>query len=93
MPHGGQQENKIETSTEKIIEIEAEINSEIDKFLIIKTEVKAAINTVPSEKYRELLERRYIYGQKWEQIAIDMNYSCRNIWYMHGKALNLVIIS
>ena len=90
MPKGGQQENKLEATIEKITEIEGEIDSEIDKLLIVKSEVKAAIDTVPIERDRELLERRYIKGQKWEQIAIDMNYDYRYVLKLHGYALQKV---
>jgi len=90
MPHGGQQQNKIEAAIEKIAEIETEIDSEIDELLTVKAEVKAAIDTVPIEKYRDLLERRYIRGKKWEQIAIDMNYDYRYVLKLHGYALQEV---
>lgn len=93
MPKGGQEESKIEAAIEKIMEIDSEINDEIDELLIVKSEVKAAINTVPNEKYRELLERRYIRGQKWEQIAVDMNYDYSWVLRLHGKALPLVQIA
>lgn len=93
MPKGSEQENKIETAVEKIMLIESEINAEIDELLIVKTEVKAAIQTVPSEKYRELLERRYIRGQKWEQVAVEMNYDYSWVLRMHGKALPMVQIA
>ena len=93
MPKGGQQENKVETSVEKIMEIEKEIDTEIDELCLVKQQIKASIYTVSDEKQQEVLERKYINGQTWEQIAVDMNYTCRNIWYMHGKALNEVKIS
>lgn len=93
MPKGGQQENKIETAIEKIMKIDAEINTEIDEYIQVKAEVKSAISSVPNELYREVLERKYVKGETFEQIAVEMNYTYRNVCYLHGKALNLVNIS
>lgn len=35
----------------------------------------------------EILHRRYIEGQRWEEIAVALNYTYRNVTYLHGKAL------
>ena len=74
MPKGGQQENKIESAIEKIMQLESEIDAEIDEYVNIRAEVKSAVSMVQNETYRELLERRYIRGTKWEKIPVDMNY-------------------
>lgn len=93
MPKGGEQQNKIEQAVEKIVTIESEIDSELAELMKIRSEVKAAIRTVPSVKYREVLERRYIYGQHWEQIAVDMNYDYRWVLRLHGKALQMLKVA
>jgi len=93
MPKGGQQENKIESAIEKIMELESEIDTEIDEYIKVKTEVKSAVSMVKNGTYREVLDRRYIRGQKFEEIAVEMNYTYRNVCYLHGKALNMVNIS
>lgn len=93
MPKGGQQENKIETAIEKIMKIDAEINTEIDEYIQVKAEVKSVISSIPNDLYREVLERKYVKGETFEQIAYEMNYTYRNVCYLHGKALNLVNIS
>jgi len=93
MPKGGEQQNKIEQSVEKIVDIESEIEQELSELMKIRSEVKAAIKTVPNAKYREVLERRYIYGQHWEQIAVDMNYDYRWVLRLHGKALQMLKVA
>lgn len=35
----------------------------------------------------EILTRRYLLGQSWEQIAVGMGYSYRHITKLHGWAL------
>ena len=43
--------------------------------------------SVEDPTLREILERRYLLYQKWEQIAEDMNYTVRHITRLHGQAL------
>lgn len=90
MPSGGKKENKIESAIEKMEQIEDEIDLEIDELVKVKTEVKAVISSVQSSTYREVLERRYIRGQKWEKIAVEMNYDYRYTLKLHGFALQAV---
>ena len=53
----------------------------------IRQRVEDAIQTVMDGTLREVLTQRYILGKRWEQIAVDMNYSWRRIYQLHGKAL------
>lgn len=45
------------------------------------------IASVSDLAQREVLTRRYIIGQKWEDIACVMNYSRQHIDRLHGYAL------
>jgi hypothetical protein len=53
----------------------------------VKCEIIDLIDSVPSAVYRDILFRRYISCEKWETIALGMNYSTMQIWRLHGKAL------
>ena len=87
-PAGGHEgENQIELAVKKIIALEGQINAKIDDLLKIKQQVEKAIQTVQDGTLREVLIQRYILGKRWEQIAVDMNYSWRRIYQLHGKAL------
>lgn len=90
MPKGGQSCDKVQTTVEKIVEIETDIDFEIDELMAVKKEVMAAINSVRDPVLCHLLELRYIRDKKWEQIAVEMNYDYRWVLKLHGKALNLV---
>ena len=92
MPKGGGQENKIESATESIIEIQSQIADEIRQLTFTRSEIENAIRAVPDENYRELLELRYIDGLTWEKIAVKMNYTYRWVCTLHGKALGSVEI-
>ena len=87
MPKGGGSSNKIELVTERIDEIEQQMSDELKNLVDTRAEIEAVIQQVESEPYREVLERRYIHGEHWEQIAVNMNYDYRWVLRLHGKAL------
>lgn len=74
----------------KIIDAEAEIDEKIGLMMATQREVVAVINAVPDARMREILSRRYISGQKFEEIAVTMNYDYRWITRLHGRALQEV---
>lgn len=54
----------------KIIDLENEINTEIDRLVDIKLEIMCLINGVPNPEEQTLLELRYLCFKTWEQIAV-----------------------
>lgn len=82
--------SKVETGAENIVEIDKQLQDQIAKRVRLRLEIAKVIYDLGSEKHRYLLSSRYIDGKKWEQIALDMNYSVVQIWRMHGEALNLI---
>lgn len=71
----------------KIIDLENEINTEIDRLVDIKREITCLINGVSNPEEQTLLELRYLCFKTWEQIAVDMGYSLQNVYKLHSKAL------
>jgi DNA-directed RNA polymerase specialized sigma subunit len=92
MPKGGG-DDRIQSAVENICRIEDEINADIDRLIEIRSEIRSAIEAVEDERLREILALRYIKGLRWEQIAVELHYSYRNICYLHGRALSLVKIA
>ena len=76
----------------KIIDLEAEINSDIDTLVDLKQSIMRIIKRVSNPEYQTLLELRYLCFKTWEQIAIDMNYGIDNIFKLHKKALAMVVL-
>lgn len=71
----------------KIIDLEYEIDTDIDRLVDLKREINQAINSVKQPEYNLLLELRYLNYKTWEEIAGIMNYSWRNVHYVHSRAL------
>lgn len=53
----------------------------------LQSEIVEKIEALEDETERAVLDYRYIRGLQWEEIAVKMNYSYRNITRIHGRAL------
>ena len=53
----------------------------------MKRKIKQIIMLVPKYEQREILIKRYLNYDKWEQIAVDMDYTIRRIYQLHGEGL------
>ena len=83
----GSENGKIPLVVEKIIEAEEKINARVDELVDLRREIEARLAMMSEDKQREVLHRRYILGQKWEEIALNMNYSYMQVCRIHGAAL------
>ncbi len=71
---------KLEKYFDKVI-------AEWDVLIDMRIEAKAMIAMLPDETQQAVLYARYINCTEWERIAVDMEFSLRNMFYVHGKAL------
>lgn len=75
----------------------ADYQAEADRLMIemlgVRQQVEKVIGTVPDAVQREVLTRRYIIGQRWEDIAFVMNYNIRHIYKIHGAALQSMALN
>ena len=76
----------------KIVDLQAEINRDIDRLVDLKREMVRLIKAVDNTEYQTLLELRYLCFKTWEQIAVDMGYTTRNIHLLHKKALEMIAL-
>lgn len=82
--------DKMERIIVRIVDMEHKIDEEIDALVDLKDKIQTIINSLDNAEYRVLLTERYLNFEDWEQIALTMHYSIRNIHLMHGRALQLV---
>lgn len=71
----------------QIDEEERKLKQMEEDFVLYKVDVINAIKQVQTEKYRVLLNERYINYKSFKMIAVQMNYSYDYILELHGKAL------
>ena len=93
MPRSGGGSDKIQTTVEKIIEIEEKLDHEIDALVDLRNRIEAAVEKLEDGKLRVFMEYKYIGGMTNEEAAIEMNYSSRQGDRFHAKALALIDLS
>lgn len=64
-----------------------ELEAEKERQMVTYREIRQQIRMVPDATEREILSRRYLLGQRWEKISVEMNYDYRYVLKLHGKAL------
>ena len=65
----------------------ATIDRKIDELYEYRIKMHELISTIDNTVYRAILIARYINCDTWESIADRFNYSCMQIYRIHGKAL------
>ena len=68
-------ENNLVNYISKLQEYESEITTDIDKYVDIKRRIKQIIMLVPNHAEQQILIKRYINFEQWEQISYEMNYT------------------
>lgn len=64
-----------------------ELEAEKERQMVTYREIRQQIRMVPDATEQEILSRRYLLGQRWEKISVEMNYDYRYVLKLHGKAL------
>lgn len=88
MPQGGQNEPKVEQAAVMICDMEDRINDRIKQLSVVYEQIVRAIESVEDIALQNLLHRRYIDGEKWEKIAVEMHYTWRWVHKLHKRALD-----
>ncbi len=90
---GGTIYSRTEEIIIKIADMEEAINADIDKLIDLKQKIERVIESVPDDKERLLLKYRYLDGRTFEEIAVQMHYSWRQIHRLHSRALTNIKMS
>ncbi|OJU13569.1 MAG: hypothetical protein BGN88_01405 [Clostridiales bacterium 43-6] len=88
-PSGTRNIRRMEDIICKIVDLEAEINSDIYSLVDLKRKIIEVIKSVSNTEYQTILELRYLCFKTWEQIAVDMCYSIHHLYKMHNAALEV----
>ncbi len=83
-------QDKLGDAVAKIVDLEAEINEAVDTFIEKKRAVSGIIEKVNNPDQANVLSKRYLLYERWEQIAMEMNFTYRHTTRIHGEALQTV---
>ena len=88
VPVSGQSgDGKIPAAVERIAEQEEKIDARFRELMTLFDEIEGKIAGIEDSRQREILRRRYLGGQKWEEIAREMHYGYQWVCKLHGRAL------
>ena len=82
--------NSVERAYCCLADYAEDVDKLMQEMIAARQRVEMLIASVPDAVQREVLTRRYIIGQRWESIAIDMDYEVRHIYRLHGNALSVL---
>ncbi len=77
----------LQTAVANIGQIENRITRQTKKLKTVTAEIEKAIMSLEDPTLRLIMQRRYIDGRRFHQIARELNYSCRHVERLHGTAL------
>lgn len=87
MPGGTSNGQALPRAVEQILEAQQELETQIMQCNTIRREVRSAIEKVENQRNKQVLFRRYILGQKFDDISLEIGLDCRWIRRVHRKAV------
>ncbi len=88
MPCGGGDGQALPRAVESIVAAQQELQAQINLCGATRREVVAALDLVVDARDHEILRRRYLLGQRWEKIAVEMNIELRWVYRRHRRAVS-----
>lgn len=82
--------DKVGEITAKIVDLEKEINSEIDRLIDLQTEIQGYTAAMPYDKARLVIDLHYINGLSFGEIATREARDIRTIFRWHEKGLKFL---
>lgn len=87
MPTGSNHHRDLSDLMVKLEDLQAQIADAITDSCKIKLEIEEALWKLEDPEEARVLRFRYIYFMTWEEISETMNYSNRQIHYIHKNAI------
>jgi len=84
---GGGSRGGFTDASDRLIDLEREIDRDIDNFVDLKREAGKLLAKLENPKHYQVLHRHYVQFESFEQIAIDFENSYRWVCIIHGRAL------
>lgn len=92
-PGGSTDGQALPRAVERLVQAQQELQDQIDKCSAIRHEIVTVINQVSDPRGHEILRRRYLMGQKWDEVSESMNIDLRWAHKLHKRVLESMSIS
>lgn len=83
----GAQTTKDPHKFDALLELEFKLDERIDALYAVKAEILETISKLEDGRERLALQLYYIDMKSWEQVAVEMNYSWRQIMNIRKRAI------
>lgn len=93
MPGGGGDGQNLARAVESIVQAQQELQVQINQCGAIRREIVAALDQITNPRDHEILRRRYILGQRWEEIAVEMHLEYRWVTRRHRRTVESMILT
>lgn len=92
MPGGGSDGQALPRAVESIVATQQELQAQINLCGATRRAVVAALDQVTDARDHEILRRRYLLGQRFEEIAVEMCLEYRWVRRRHKMAVGAMTI-
>ena len=93
MPGGPSDGQSLPRAVESILQAQQDLQDQIAQCESIRREIVEVIaHQVTDPIDNEILCRYYLCGQKWEQIAVAMNYNYKHVCKRHKRAVEKLAV-
>jgi DNA-directed RNA polymerase specialized sigma subunit len=75
---------------QRMVDLEAEADKEIDRLADMKEAVKLLFACLPDARHRDVMELRYLECLEWSQVAKATGYYKRHALRLHSEAVALL---
>lgn len=79
--------SKVEQYVLELVDMHDELQKEIKRLVRYTQKAEKLIQQLPDERYRAVLQLRYLCGYDWQEIADRLHFSLRWVHKLHGEAL------
>lgn len=79
--------SKVETYVLEMVDVHDELKRATEKLMEKSRKAEKLIGLLKDERYRAVLQLRYLCGMKWEEIAHDLFISSRWAHMLHSQAI------
>lgn len=93
MPGGPSDGQGLPRAVESIVQAQQELQAQINICGAVRREIVAALEQVTNARDHEILRRRYILGQRWEEIAVEMHLEYRWVTRRHRRTVESMILT
>lgn len=82
--------SSLERAVEALIDLQQRLAAQIEASCKTRCRVEAALCTVRDPRQQTILRLHYISGKTFEQIAVELHYSYRQILREYGRAMDVI---